>query len=116
MADLSALRATLVTLMERQRVPGLLLAVAAGSDTPDVLVVGADAVGAALDTTTVFPVASITKLATALAVLRLVQSGVLQLDLPLAEILPRAAAARPGITLRTLLCHTSGLPLDLTPG
>jgi beta-lactamase class C len=61
-------------------------------------------------------VASITKLATTLAVLRTVADGALMLDAPLADILPDAAAAQSGVTLRTLLSHTAGLPEDVPPG
>jgi len=61
-----------------------------------------------------FPVASVTKLATALAVLRLVDAGVVGLDDPLATHLPEAvSAAHPGVTIRRLLSHTSGLPTDV---
>jgi beta-lactamase class C len=59
-------------------------------------------------------VASITKLATALAVLRLAESAALGLDDSLDQHLPGAAAAEPGVTFRKLLCHTSGLPLDVS--
>ena len=58
--------------------------------------------------------ASITKLATALAVLRLAAQG-LDLDEPLTRALPDAAAGRPGVTVRTLLSHTAGLPGDVAP-
>ncbi len=44
---------------------------------------------------TIVPVASITKLATALAVLRLVADGRLRLDDPVAIHLPEAATAQP---------------------
>ncbi len=63
-----------------------------------------------------FPVASITKLATALGVLRLVQRGVVELDAPLSQFAPEARAAQVGVKIRTLLCHTAGLPLDLPNG
>jgi CubicO group peptidase (beta-lactamase class C family) len=50
-----------------------------------------------------FPWASVTKLATALAVLVAAEEGVVDLDEP---------AGPPGSTLRHLLAHASGLPLD----
>jgi beta-lactamase class C len=37
------------------------------------------------------------------------------LDDPLSRHLPAAAAAVAGVTLRTLLCHTAGLPDDVAP-
>src|SRR2546425_457645 len=51
----------------------------------------------------VFPWASVTKLATALAVLVAAEEGVVDLD---------DAAGPPGSTIRHLLAHASGLPLD----
>ncbi len=50
-----------------------------------------------------FPWASVTKLATALAVLVALEEGVVDLDEP---------AGPPGSTVRHLLAHASGLPLD----
>lgn len=96
-------------------VPGLVLAVARGNGAPEVVALGADAAGNALTADTLFPVASITKLATALAVLRLAADGALALDDPLAKHLPDAAAAGAGVTLRALLSHTAGLPPDVAP-
>lgn len=93
------------------------MAVAAAWDGGKVqhVVAGADAAGRALAHDTLFAVASITKLATALAVLRLADAGVLAPEDELARHLPEAAAARSGVTLTTLLCHTAGLPGDLPP-
>ncbi|HEX5149112.1 MAG TPA: serine hydrolase domain-containing protein [Candidatus Limnocylindrales bacterium] len=59
-----------------------------------------------------FAVASISKLPTAIACLRLVDRGLLSLDLPLAEILPRGqhpTALTREVTLHHVLSHTSGL-------
>lgn len=53
----------------------------------------------------VFPWASVTKPATALAVLVAVEEGIVDLDEP---------AGPPGSTIRHLLSHASGLPLDDT--
>lgn len=92
--------------------PGLLIAVA-DSDGVRYLAEGDDGNGQGLDAATLFPVASISKLATALAVLRLVDRGRMELDDALALHVPEAAAAQPGVTLRSLLCHTAGLPYDL---
>lgn len=76
---------------------------------------GTDAAGVPIHEDMLFPVASATKLATALAALRLVERGSLDLDAPLAQYLPRACAAQDGVTPRSLLNHTSGLPLDVHP-
>ncbi len=97
------------------RMPGLILAVAHADSPAQTVVLGSDAAGVALSEDTLVPVASLTKLATALAILRLVDLGVLDLDADLAEYLPTAAAARPGVTLRRILSHSAGLPVDVRP-
>jgi CubicO group peptidase (beta-lactamase class C family) len=99
--------------MRAAQVPGMVLAVARGARPVDVLAIGNDALGHPLARDTLFPVASITKLATALAVLRLVEDGALTLDDQLSEHLPEALAAQHGVTIRALLCHTGGLPIDV---
>lgn len=96
-------------------VPGVVVAAKRVGGPPDYVVVGRDAGGRALEADALFPVASIIKLATALAVLRLAAGGRLALDDPLARHAPDAAAAREGVTLRTLLSHTAGLPDDVAP-
>jgi beta-lactamase class C len=106
-------RNTLEQVMREGQVPGIVLAVARDEGPPTILAVGEDARGRPLERDTLFPVASITKLATALAVLRLADQGALTLDDQLSEHLPEAAAAQHGVTIRTLLCHTSGLPIDV---
>ena len=59
-----------------------------------------------------FGVASISKMATAIAALRLVEEGLLELDRPLVEVLPpehRPTALTRDHTLHHLLSHTSGI-------
>lgn len=87
-----------------------------GADEIERFVIGTDALDLTLTPDSLFPVASITKLATALAALRLVDDGTLGLDVPLAHYLPDAAAARPGVTLRRLLSHSAGLPDEIISG
>ncbi|MBP3453143.1 MAG: beta-lactamase family protein [Clostridia bacterium] len=60
---------------------------------------------------TLFRVASITKMATALVTLKLAEEGAFALDDPIAPLIPDAddEPALRGITIRQLLCHTSGL-------
>jgi beta-lactamase class C len=101
--------------MQSGQVPGIVLAVARGHEPTRYLVAGTDAGGAPLAADTLFLVASITKLATALAALRLVDAGALELDAPLSRFLPDAASAQQGVSLRSLLAHTSGLPTDIPP-
>ncbi|HSH78064.1 MAG TPA: serine hydrolase domain-containing protein [Herpetosiphonaceae bacterium] len=91
-------------------VRGVVVAVQWEGRQPERLIVGTDGAGNPLAEDALFPVASLTKLATALAVLRLADRGALALDDELARHLPDAAAARPGVTIRRLLTHTAGLP------
>lgn len=60
---------------------------------------------------TMFRVASITKMATTLVTLMLAEDGCFSLDDPIALLLPDGDTepALQGITIRQLLCHTSGL-------
>lgn len=108
-----AVREAAEELIAAGHVPGLVVAAARAGGPVETLALGTDGAGAPLAPETLFPVASVTKLATALAALRLVDQGRVGLDDELAQLLPEAAAARPGVTLRSLLCHTSGLPLDV---
>jgi CubicO group peptidase (beta-lactamase class C family) len=67
--------------------------------------------------TTVYRIASITKLFTATAIMQLRDEGKLQLDDPVARHLPwfqvqNRFADAPEITIRHLLTHTSGLPRE----
>ncbi len=66
--------------------------------------------GVAATSTTVWPLASISKVYTAAAVVALVERGVLTLSMPVRMILPEVTGdGRETITLRHLLTHTSGL-------
>jgi CubicO group peptidase (beta-lactamase class C family) len=65
---------------------------------------------------TIFDLASVTKLFTAIAAVQLLQDGRLGLDTPVAQYIPPFAAnGKGGITIRHLLTHTSGLPADPSP-
>jgi beta-lactamase class C len=97
----------------RYRVPGLVVAAIDSSGQSHEFVAGTDARGRPLARESIFPVASITKLATALAVLRLVDAGLIHLDHPISTMLPDAVSANFGVTARRLLSHSSGLPYDL---
>lgn len=65
---------------------------------------------------TVFDMASLTKpMITALAVMQLVEKGLVDLDAPVARYLPQfAAGGKEKITVRLLLTHYSGLQPDLS--
>jgi beta-lactamase class C len=72
---------------------------------------------AAIGADTVFPIASITKVATATAFLRLADERNVSIETPVRAVLPEWRV--PGvdhIKFRHLLSHTSGLPEDLPPG
>ncbi len=60
---------------------------------------------------TLYRVASITKMATSLTILRLWEADALSLDAPVCQYLPdsQGIAALQDVTIRQLLCHTSGL-------
>ena len=78
-----------------------------GWPAPHAAVLVAGAVEASRgDADRVFPWASVTKLASAVAFLVAVEEGVIELDDP---------AGPPGSTVRHLLAHTSGLPFDPGP-
>ena len=102
-------------LIGASRVPGLIVGAAHADQPAAVFAYGKDANGTALTADSLIPVASVTKLATALSVLRLADSGELGLQDELHAHLPEAAAARSTITMTQLLCHTSGLPMDVDP-
>jgi CubicO group peptidase (beta-lactamase class C family) len=70
---------------------------------------------------TVFQVASISKPVTAWGVMRLVESGQLELDAPVEQYLtrwhlPPSSYDAGGVTIRRLLSHTAGLSLGGYPG
>ncbi len=116
---MSAFTQEIVDAVERARsaggVGGIALAARVGDEAPRTLFIGGDEHDASLDAQSLFPVASVTKLATSLAVARLVDQGVLSYDDALFEHLPEAASALPGIGLRDILSHCAGLPADLDP-
>lgn len=57
-----------------------------------------------------FPIASITKMFTAVAVMMLVQDGKLELETPIGPVTPGLPAEWQRVTARHLLTHTSGVP------
>ena len=117
-------RYTLRDRMEHYRVPGVSLAVVEGGAIAWVGAYGVVEVGTAEPVTpeTLFQAASISKPVAALAALRLVEEGVLELDAPVNRYLQEwqipdngFTAARP-VTLRHLLTHTGGLTVHGFPG
>jgi beta-lactamase class C len=107
-----SLQPTIQEAMETFDIPGFAIIAARDGHPIERLFVGTDATGTALNDESIFPIASIGKLAVALAVLRLVEAGQIGLDDRLSQYLPDAAAAQTDVTIRTLLTHTSGLPFN----
>ncbi len=61
-----------------------------------------------MDTTTIFELASVSKQFTAMIIMMLEEEGKLEYDDPIEKFIP--GLPYPGITIRNLLNHTSGLP------
>lgn len=98
--------------MQQQRIPGLQVAV-----IKDGQVVLSESYGFAnvenrvpVTSKTLFPINSATKSFTGVAVMQLVEAGVVDLDAPVSRYLESLPAAWEGIRVRQLLGHTSGLP------
>lgn len=108
--EYSAIRSIVQETMADFEVPGITVVVTHGNMATRHLIAGTDATGYPLAMDTLYPVASLSKLAVALAVLRLVDRGVVGLDDAVVRYLPDATLLGPDVTLRTLLAHTSGLP------
>jgi len=99
--------------MQQERIPGVALAVVRGGEVAHLRGYGvADANGRPVTPRTPFPIGSVSKSFTGLAVAQLAEAGALDLDAPVREHLPwfRAADAEQSgaITVRHLLTHTSG--------
>lgn len=60
--------------------------------------------------TTLFPINSATKTVTGVAIMQLVEAGLVDLDAPISRYLDDLPVAWQGILVRQLLGHTSGLP------
>ncbi len=92
----------------------------AGKRLPHELASGVLHRGTGVEATTdsVFQMGSIAKLYTATLIMRLAESGELDLDAPVVDVLPEFSVADPEvagtITTRRLLSHTSGLTCDFT--
>ncbi|MGW3563826.1 serine hydrolase domain-containing protein [Streptomyces sp. NPDC000941] len=117
--DTTRWQARLDELRAAYHVPGATLAVLADGEIHE-LASGVLHRGTGVTATTdsVFQLGSIAKVYTATLVMRLVESGELDLDAPVVNVLPEFAVADPeatrAITIRRLLSHTSGLTCDFT--
>lgn len=98
--------------MKEQRIPGLQMAI-----IKDNQVVLSDSYGLAnvenhvpVTSTTLFPINSATKSFTGVAMMQLVEAGLVDLDAPVSRYLDDLPDAWKNVRLRQLLAHTSGLP------
>ncbi|MEV4319529.1 amino acid adenylation domain-containing protein [Actinocrispum sp. NPDC049592] len=97
--------------LQRHHVPGASIALAADGEVVGAWGEGFACPGVAVGPDTVFQAGSVSKHVTALAVLRLVEDGVLDLSADVNEYL-RSWRLAGGVTLRSLLSHTAGLTED----
>jgi CubicO group peptidase (beta-lactamase class C family) len=113
--DVDRLTAQLEVDLASHGVPAFALAVVEGAEIPYTFAFGRTRIGSDLPVTvdTPFYSGSISKTITALAVMRLVELGAVELDVPVAEYVRDLRFSRDdyahGITLRRLLSHSSGL-------
>ena len=106
--------------MDPNGVPGFAVAVISGGEVVHARGFGvADDAGRRVTPDTPFLLASSTKSFTALAVMQLVDAGKVRLDAPIRRYVPEfslAGDAADRITVRQVLQHTSGLPLNAAGG
>ncbi|RSN15501.1 penicillin-binding protein [Nonomuraea sp. WAC 01424] len=117
--DLAHWQRRLDQLCAKHHVPGAALAILVDSTVHE-LATGVLHRGTGVNVTTdsVFQMGSIAKIYTATLIMKLAESGELDLDAPVVDVLPEFSAADPeatkAITTRRLLSHTSGLTCDFT--
>ncbi|MFJ4688715.1 serine hydrolase domain-containing protein [Streptomyces sp. NPDC088789] len=117
--DLAHWQARLDALRAEHHVPGASLALLVDGTVHE-LASGVLHRGTGVEATTdsVFQMGSIAKIYTATLIMRLAESGELDLDAPVVEVMPEFSVADPEatrvITTRQLLSHTSGLTCDFT--
>ncbi len=115
MLNIERLEATIVAQMRTARIPGLALAIIAERELRYARGFGVTSTadgGVPVTADTLFRIGSISKALTATLIMRLVEAGDLDLDVPVTTYIPRLRlrAGDPGvITLRTLMSMTSGL-------
>lgn len=107
---LGPVRELLDRIVAQEGVPGAAVAIGHGGQTVATYHAGEAAPGRAATAETLWPVASISKLYTAAAVLALVERGRLTLSQSVRFVVPECTGEeRERITVRHLLTHTSGL-------
>jgi CubicO group peptidase (beta-lactamase class C family) len=120
MSAMPAIDSTIRAFAAREHVPGAAWGVIIDGRLAHAGVTGYRdlATKAAVDSTSVFRIASMTKSFTAMAILRLRDEGKLSLDDPAEKYVPELASLKypttdsPKITIRHLLSHSEGFPED----
>jgi CubicO group peptidase (beta-lactamase class C family) len=110
--DTDAINQFVATYQDHYRVPGVAVVVTSGAEIVYAAGYGQDADGRSISSRTPFPIASLSKAFTSLAVMQLAEDGRIDLDEPVRRYLPgfELADARGNlITIRQLLEHTSGM-------
>ncbi|MGW7755494.1 serine hydrolase domain-containing protein [Streptomyces violaceusniger] len=110
--DAASIDAYVNAYLERTQLPGAVVAVTRGDKVVHAAGYGHTAAGNAMTARTPVPVASLSKSMTALAVMRLVEDGRVDLDKPAHHYLPEFTMAdrrAQKITVRQLLNQTSGM-------
>ena len=113
--DLTSIDAYVAARMRSARIPGVALAIVQGERIVYLRGYGrADQSGRPVTPETPFIIGSITKSMTALAVMQLVEDGLVELDAPVQRYIPWFRLADPAasaqITVRMLIDQTSGIP------
>ncbi|MEP6622246.1 MAG: serine hydrolase domain-containing protein [bacterium] len=98
--------------MRERRIPGLQIAIVQHGRIAMLGAYGISNVEDSVPTTrrTVFPIASITKAFTGVALMQLVESGTLELDAPISTYVDSLPTSWRDVTVRQLATHMSGLP------
>jgi len=113
-AAIPAIEAYIAQQMQRNRIPGVAVAIVSNDSVIYARGFGTDGFGAPLTERTGFVLGSMSKSVTALAIMQLVERNLVQLDAPVQQYLPWFRVADPSasarITVRQLLHHTSGIP------
>lgn len=123
MLDIAGVEQAVASVLASARIPGLALSIVTADDTVYMRGFGVNSIedDACLVTPeTIFPLASLSKPLTGMAIMRLVDAGALDLDQPVTSYVPwfrlrSDQEAAEQVTLRMLLSHTAGLPDDWSP-
>jgi CubicO group peptidase (beta-lactamase class C family) len=104
--------------MDEKKIPGLAFAITKNAELVRQGVFGVANVEfqVPVDENTVFPIASITKTFTTVAILSLVEQGEFGLDDSVTRLLPQLPEHWSRVSIRHCLTHTSGLPDTRKPG